>query len=156
MNSNYTQNKRIQTQKTNYEVGYSSNAIEKNNQIISGYFPTKSHNVRTTAVKKVNSTLCCLLLCTIFISVVSYYFVVSSEIRLNECTRKTALLNVENAELQNKLDKLKSFNNVDLTMQKNDLLHRPETVIEATEVSANAVEKNRQHSVKPKIWSLGY
>ena len=138
-----------------YNNGYASNAI-KDNQVISGYFPSKK---RSTAVKKVNSTLCCLVLCAIFISVVSYYFVVSSEIKLNECSRKTTLLNVENAELQNKLDKLKSFNNVDLTMQKSNLLHRPEKVIEATEVNTGydyPYDKANTRTIKPKAWSLGY
>lgn len=97
------------------------------------------------------------MLCIIVISTISYYFVVSSEIKLNEYSRETTLLNVENAELQNKLDRLKSFNNVDLTMQKNNLLQRPEQVIEATEVdSDNIVDKKKSNSVKPKVWSIGY
>lgn len=158
MNSNYTQNRRIQKNSTP-DSGYSANAINRNNQVIRGYFPSKAHNVRAKAVKKVNSTLCCLVLCAIFISIISYYFVVSSEIKLNDCSRRTALLNVENAELQNKLDKLKSFNNVDLTMQKNNMLHRPEKVIEATEVDAGdtiTADKVQPCPVKPKVWSLGY
>ncbi len=159
MNSNYTQNSETEQYNRSETDGYSANAINRNNnQVISGYFPSKAHNLRAKAVKRVNSTLCCLVLCAIFISIVSYYFVVSSEIKLNDCSRKTALLNVENAELQNKLDKLKSFNNVDLTMQKNNLLHRPEKVIEATEVDADTemVEKPQNRPVKPKVWSLGY
>lgn len=139
-------------------MGYSSDVIrnQRNDQVISGYFPKSS--VKAMAIKKVNNTLCGLLLCAIFISAISYYFVVSSEIKLNDCSRKTTLLNVENAELQNKLDKLKSFNNVDLTMQKNNLLQRPEKVIEATEVNANTdvSKKTLSNSIKPKAWSIGY
>ena len=43
-------------------------------------------------------------------------------------------------------------------MQKNNLLHRPEKVIEATEVDADTemVEKPQNRPVKPKVWSLGY
>jgi hypothetical protein len=68
------------------------------------------------------------------------------------------MLNVENAELQNRLDKLKSFNNVDITMQKNNLLHRPEQVIEATEIKTNTnVKKNLpEKTTKPKAWVIGY
>jgi len=156
LNNNYTQDRIYVNQRQNYNVGYSSDVIKTdNNQVIT--FPSKTKSLREAAVKKANTTLCCLLLCAIFISIVSYYFVVSSEIRLNECSRKTTLLNVENAELQNKLDKLKSFNNVDLTMQKSNLLQRPEKVIEAVDVSANAeYSKKDLPNVKPKIWSIGY
>lgn len=140
-------------------MGYVSDSVRynKNDHVISGYFP-KTNSMKSMAIKKVNNTLCGLLLCAIFISAISYYFVVASEIKLNEYSRETTLLNVENAELQNKLDKLKSFNNVDLTMQKNNLLHRPEKVIEATEVSSqnNNLKKNSNPESKPKIWAIGY
>lgn len=156
MSNNYTQNRIYINQHQNFNSGYASDVIRTDNsQVIS--FPSKTASLREAAVKKANTTLCCLLLCVIFISVVSYYFVVSSEIKLNECSRKTTLLNVENAELQNKLDKLKSFNNVDLTMQKSNLLQRPEKVIEAVDVSANAeYSKKNLPNVKPKVWSIGY
>ncbi len=139
-------------------VGYSSDTIRinRNDQVISGYFP-KQNSVKAMAIKKVNNTLCGLLICAILISAISYYFVVSSEIQLNECSRKTTLLNVENSELQNKLDKLKSFNNVDLTMQKNNLLKRPEKVIDVTAVQTNTPKKTLNNkAVKPKAWAIGY
>ncbi|MCR5265577.1 MAG: hypothetical protein K6E29_03175 [Cyanobacteria bacterium RUI128] len=155
-------NNRIRTRNTNsrlrpeYNVGYISDAIRDNDEhVISGYFP-KQNSVKAMAIKKVNRTLCVLLICAIFISAISYYFVVSSEMKLNECSRKTTLLNVENAELQNKLDKLKSFNNVDLTMQKNNLLQRPEEVIDVPEVKTNHAAKKSADTPKPKAWVLGY
>ena len=138
--------------------GFNTNSIQqqRDKQIITGYFP-KENTASDIALKKFNDTLSGLLLCIIVISTISYYFVVSSEIKLNEYSRETTLLNVENAELQNKLDRLKSFNNVDLTMQKNNLLQRPEQVIEATEVdSDNIVNEKKSNSVKPKVWSIGY
>ena len=140
-------------------MGYASDSIRhnKNNHVISGYFPKYTNSVKAMAIKKVNNTLCGLLLCAILISAISYYFVVASEIKLNEYSRETTLLNVENSELQNKLDKLKSFNNVDLTMQRNNLLQRPEKVIEATEVATpNLSKKNNPINAKPKAWSIGY
>lgn len=138
--------------------GFNTNSIQRHqdNQIITGYFP-KENTASDIALKKFNDTLSGLLLCIIIVSTISYYFVVSSEIKLNEYTRETTLLNVENAELQNKLDRLKSFNNVDLTMQRSNLLQRPEKVIEATEVeSNNVINTKKTNNVKPKVWSLGY
>ena len=148
-----------QYQKENH-YGFNSNVVQntRNSQIITGYFP-KENSASNIALKKFNDTLSGLLLCVIIISTILYYFVVASEIKLNEYSRETTLLNVENAELQNKLDRLKSFNNVDLTMQKNNILQRPAQVIEATEVTSNDTINNhkRKHSnVKPTAWSLGY
>jgi len=64
--------------------------------------------------------------------------------KLNELSRQTVIINNENEELQNKLDSLKSFNNVDKTLQQNNLLQRPGQVIETQEVldSGNDVQKN--------------
>ena len=117
-----------------------------------------SDEMRELIIKKVNTTLSCLLLGAIFLSAISYFFVVSSEIRLNECSRKRTLLTVENSELENKLDKLKSFNNVDLTMQRNNLLQRPEKVIEATEINVNTPNSSKIQKIKPKTkaWVIGY
>ena len=49
-------------------------------------------------------------------------------------SRQTVILNNENEELQNKLDTLKSFNNVDKTLQKNNRFQRAGQVIEAPQV----------------------
>ena len=156
MNNNRVINHKINSIRETQQ-GFQTNSIQqRDNQIITGYFP-KENTASDIALKKFNDTLSGLLLCIIVISAISYYFVVSSEIKLNEYTRETTLLNVENAELQNKLDRLKSFNNVDLTMQKNNLLQKPEKVIEATEVKTNSVEKSKSKSnIKPTVWSIGY
>ena len=159
-------NNRIKTRNTNrqhseYNVGYITDAVrvsERNEHVINGAFP-QANSAKDVAIKKVNNTLCGMLLCAILVSTISYFFVVTSEIKLNECSRKTTLLNVENAELENKLDKLKSFNNVDLTMQKNNLLQRPEKVIDVTQPENDVVNQKKNTSsnlVKPKAWAIGY
>lgn len=159
MNNNYIRNREINTNRLRpeYNVQYTEDVVRQNNHVIMGDFP-KSNSVRAMAIEKVNKTLCGLLICAIIISAVSYFFVVSSEIELNECSKKTTLLNVENAELQNKLDKLKSFNNVDLTVKKNNLLQPAKEVIEATYVKANNpdTKKTAQKNAKPKAWAIGY
>ena len=116
------------------------------NSIIEGYFP-KENLVRDMAIKRVNKSLCILLGILITVVVTSYYFVISCEMKLNELSRQTVIINNENEELQNKLDSLKSFNNVDKTLQQNNLLQRPGQVIETEEVvdSGNDVKKNTSH-----------
>ena len=155
-------NNQVKNKNKKNTIGYNSGYMHKNleyvnnNRVISGYFP-QTYSVKDMAIKKINNTLCGLLFFAICISLISYYFVVSSEIKLNEYSRKTTLLNVENLELQNKLDRLKSFNNVDLTMQKSNLLHKPEKVIEAAEVnSLPARNKKLVSDFRPKAWSIGY
>ena len=116
------------------------------NSIIEGYFP-KENLVKDMAIKRVNKSLCIILSILVAVVVISYYFVISCEIKLNDLSRQTVILNNENEELQNKLDSLKSFNNVDKTLQQNNLLQRPGQVIETQEVqpSAGNVGKNNSH-----------
>ena len=106
------------------------------NSIIEGYFP-KENLVKDMAIKRVNKTLCVILSILIATVVISYYFVISCEMKLNNLSRETVLLNNENEELQNKLDSLKSFNNVDKTLQQNNMLQRAGQVIEAPEVTVD-------------------
>ena len=145
-------NERIQY---NDDLGYINTQRDNSRQIIDGYFP-KENLVKAMAIKKVNKTLCGLLLCLIFVSIISYYFVVSSEIKLNEYSRQTIMLNDENAELQNQLDRLKSFSNVDMTMQKTNLLQKPDHVIETPEVVTSQTKPVQFETERPFSWSIGY
>lgn len=81
------------------------------NPIIYGYFPHKTYN--EIAIAKINRTLCSFLSVLILVSLVSYYFVTSSGMTLNKIGRETIKLNNENVELQNRLDNMQSYNNVD-------------------------------------------
>ena len=117
------------------------------NSIIEGYFP-KENLVKDMAIKRVNKSLCVILSILVAIVVVSYYFVISYEIKLNDMSRQTVILNNENEELQNKLDSLKSFNNVDKTLQQNNLLQRPGQVIETQEVQASKESTGKNSSTK--------
>jgi len=59
-------------------------------------------------------------------------------------------------QVQNKLDKLKSFNNVDITMQKNNLLQKAQQVIEIPAVSSNEINDKKLEAQKPFVWAIGY
>lgn len=117
------------------------------NSIIEGYFP-KENFVRDMAIKRVNKTLCVILSLLIGVVVVSYYFVISCEMKLNNLSRETIVLNNDNEELQNKLDSLKSFNNVDKTLQQNNMLQRAGQVIETQEVTIDSSLASKQTSSK--------
>ena len=117
------------------------------NSIIEGYFP-KENFVRDMAIKRVNKPLCVILSLLIAVVVVSYYFVISCEMKLNDLSRQTVILNNENEELQNKLDSLKSFNNVDKTLQQNNMLQRAGQVIETQEVTVDPALATKQNPAK--------
>ena len=68
------------------------------NSIIEGNFP-KENVVRQMAIKRVNKMLCIILSVLIAVVVISYYFVITNEMKLNEISRQTIVLNNENAEL---------------------------------------------------------
>jgi len=122
------------------------------NSIIEGYFP-KENFVRDMAIKRVNKMLCVILSLLIAVVVVSYYFVISCEMKLNDLSRQTVILNNENEELQNKLDSLKSFNNVDKTLQQNNMLQRAGQVIETPEVTIDAPSSAAKQSSTGKIFN---
>ena len=121
------------------------------NSIIEGYFP-KENFVKDMAIKRVNKMLCVILSLLIGVVVVSYYFVISCEMKLNDLSRQTVILNNENEELQNKLDTLKSFNNVDKTLQQNNMLQRAGQVIETPEVTVDNTV-SAKHTVKQKMFN---
>lgn len=117
------------------------------NSIIEGYFP-KENVVRQMAIKRVNKILCILISTLIAVVIVSYYFVLTCEMQLNDLSRQTVILNNENTDLQNQLDKLKSFNNVDKTFQKNNMLKRAGQVIETPAITIESAENLPKKSQK--------
>ena len=121
------------------------------NSIIEGYFP-KENVVKAMAIKRVNKMLCIILSLLIAVVVVSYYFVISCEMKLNDLGRQTIILNNENEELQNKLDRLKSFSNVDKTFQQNNMLQRAGQVIETEEVTVDS-QAAAKKSAKRRVFN---
>ena len=122
--------------------------------VIEGVFEQEDDE-RQMAIRKLNFTLCIMLIALIAITTVSYYFATANEMTLNKISRETVVLNDENSELENQLDRLKSFNNVDKSMQKNNLLSKAKQVIEVTEVDTAHVAK-ADTDQKVLNWAIGY
>ncbi|MBE7710838.1 MAG: hypothetical protein E7Z92_01725 [Cyanobacteria bacterium SIG31] len=127
------------------------------NSIIEGYFP-KENVVRQMAIKRINKMLSIIISMLIAVVIVSYYFVISCEIKLNDLSRQTVILNNENADLQNQLDTLKSFSNVDKTFQKNNMLKRAGQVIETQEVTVDTTDTTPIKKSKRKVfkYAIGF
>ena len=123
--------------------------------VIEGIFEQED-NEKQMAIRKLNFTLCILLAILIAVTTVSYYFATATEMTLNDLSRETSVFNDENVELENQLDKLKSFNNVDKSMQKNNLLTKAKQVIEVEEVNSVGITKNTSDNKAVFSWSIGY
>lgn len=123
--------------------------------VIEGIFKQED-NEKQMAIRKLNFSLCILLAVLIAVTTVSYYFATATEMTLNNLSRETSVFNDENVELENQLDKLKSFNNVDKSMQKNNLLTKAKQVIEVEEVNSVGIAKNTSDSRAVFSWSIGY
>lgn len=123
--------------------------------VIEGYFP-KENIRKEMAIRKINTTLTILLIAFIVTTAISYYFATANEMVLNNLSRQTVVLNDENADLQNRLDKLKSFNNVDMTMKKSNMLKKAQQVMEIPAVTSNNIIDRKLDAQKPFSWAIGY
>ena len=136
--------------------GYVQNPIEQESQVIEGYF-YKESTVKDMAIRKVNKSLCGLLILSIFTAFISYYFVMCSQLTLDNLRNQVVALNDENFDLQNDLDRLKSFNNVDNKMAQFNLLQKADKVIEVQAIpAAKKVSHKHIASSEPFKWAIGY
>ena len=136
-----------------HAVGYAENPVR--NQVIEGPFQ-REVSQKAVAIKRVNKTLCALLGIAVSIAFVSYYFAMSDELTLNKLSRQITALNDENSELQNQLDRLKSFNNVDDKMMQYNMLTKAEKVIEVQAVSSEAPVLANNTKSASFNWAIGY
>jgi len=125
------------------------------NQIISGYF-VEDKTYKEMAISRVNTSLCLLLALLVSICLVSYYFVTLGEIQLNKIQKETLALNYDNEEMQNKLDNLQSYYNVDKTVSKTNILGRAKQVVEFSAASVPNVNYKREKTGHVPKWSMGY
>lgn len=139
----------------NQKQVYVESPVNNNGELIEGYF-YKKNMVKEMAIRKVNKTLCGLLGVAILCTFISYYFTMTNEMELNVLSRKITTLNDENADLQNNLDRLKSFNNVDSRMTKFNVLQKPEKVIEVQAIPASNAPIIKTGDSSKFNWSVGY
>ena len=109
--------------------------------VVNGNFPT-FENVKDLAVIKFNRLLGVFLAVSIFISMVSYSSVVAQEGKITDMHKNIIEKNYENIELQNQVDYLKSFYNIDRKVSGASSLQKPEKVLEVSDVNSAAVVNN--------------
>lgn len=122
------------------------NANERHDsQIISGYFVNEK-SYKELVIARLNNFLYGVLGFLVLSCFVCYYFVSCSEVELNQISRATLELNYENEELQNKIDSLQSYYNIDKAVTKANILERAKQVIEVDAIDM----PNMNFGAKPK------
>ena len=138
------------------QTGYQENPIEQAPVIEGPFYYDKDNLVKEMAIRRINKTLSGLLTMLILTAFVSYYFAMTNEVTLNKLRRQITTLNEENAELQNRLDRLKSFNNVDDKMGEYNLLQKAAKVIEVPAVTATVPVDKKNDTTAAFNWAIGY
>jgi len=137
------------------ENSYSSNPVINNNensQIISGYFLNEK-SYKEMIIARVNNFLYVVLGVLVFFCLVCYYFVSCKEVQLNQISRETLELNYENDELQNKIDSLQSYYNIDKAVSKTNILERARHVVEVDAIELPDLNLNKKTNKKSLVVS---
>ena len=130
-----------------------SNPIDEPNddsQIISGYF-LQELPYKELIIARFNNFLYCVLGLLVLFCLVCYYFVSCKEVQLNQISRETLELNYENEELQNKVDSLQSYYNVDKAVSKSNILERAKQVVEVDAATLPHVNLNKSNKTKKTL-----
>ena len=128
-NSKYKSNTIETPAKQSAAVTNPYNHTNSDSQIISGYFLNEKP-YKEMIIQRVNNFLYGVLGVLVIFCFVGYYFVSCKEVQLNQISRETLELNYENDELQNKLDSLQSYYNIDKAVSKANILERARHVVE--------------------------
>ncbi len=126
-----------------------------NGQIISGYFLNEK-SYKELIIARVNNFLYIVLGVLITFCLICYYFVSCKEVQLNQISRTTLELNFENDELQNKVDSLQSYYNIDKAVSKTNILERAQKVVEINAIDTPKVNFNKNSENKSQSIVVGY
>jgi len=156
---NKHRNKLIKTKKNKAETSYQesgslcgSEAANENSQIISGYFLNEK-SYKEMIVQRVNNFLYGTLIFLFLFCLICYYFVSCKEVQLNQISRETLELNYENDELQNKVDSLQSYYNIDKAVSRTNILERARHVVEVDAIALPDLNLNKKQSKKSFVVS---
>ena len=91
-------------------------------------------NFEKSKSKKINIILCVILVIVMSVMFLNYAVMTVTEVKLSKMSTETIILNNENLELQNKLDNLMSYHNVEQTVKESGMLDIAENVIELKKI----------------------
>ena len=149
---NKTKNHKNDTQNVPVSDFVDEQNNSENSQIISGYFLNEK-SYKEMIVQRVNNFLYGVLIFLVLFCLVCYYFVSCKEVQLNQISRETLELNYENDELQNKVDSLQSYYNIDKAVSKTNILERAQHVIEVNAIDLPDLNLNKKQVKKSLVVS---
>lgn len=120
------------------------------NPMIKGDFPSQKKNLGELSVFMLNRFLGVSLIVTILASMMSYFLVVSKENAVISIHNKTNELNMENIELQNKVEQAKSYYNINYKVSKVDFLKKPDKIMEVTALASVPEKKKTTERLESK------
>lgn len=109
-------------------------------------------------LSKLNKSLCRLLAVIMVIMFISYYITTLLQVRLSKLSSETIKLNNENIELQNKMDNLMSYHNVENLVKQHGNLDTATEVIEMGEELPVNEKPIKKKNFYPNYyrWSIGF
>ena len=128
----------------------SNNNNNEDSQIISGYF-LQEVPYKEMIIARINGFLYFILGFLVLFCLVCYYFVSCKEVQLNQISRETLELNYENEDLQNKLDSLQSYYNIDKAVSQTNILERAKQVVEVNAATLPNVNLNKTGKIKKAV-----
>lgn len=101
---------------------------------------------------KLKKTAFCLMSVVLGMAILSYYMVVEEERKLASLNKETTEIGLENVDIQSKIDKMKSFNEVETKVyQKASFLNKPKEVLEVKNLEPKIeVSKNNTAEIIPE------
>ena len=123
---------------------------QEDSQIISGYF-LEELPYKEMIIARFNNILYFILGTLVLFCLICYYFVSCKEVQLNKISKETLELNYENEELQNKVDSLQSYYNIDKAVSKSNILERAQKVVEVNAATLPNVNLNKTGKIKKAV-----
>ena len=151
-NKSDSKKQKTETQRKSHSNEVTNPIATDNSQIISGYFVNEK-SYKEMIVQRVNNFLYGVLIFLVVFCLVCYYFVSCKEVQLNQISRETLELNYENDELQNKVDSLQSYYNIDKAVSKTNILERARHVVEVDAIALPDLNLNKKQSKKTLVVS---
>ncbi len=139
-----------ESKKSNVATNPLNNQNVEDSQVISGYF-LQELPYKEMIIARINGFLYFILALLVFFCLVCYYFVSCKEVQLNQISRETLELNYENEDLQNKLDSLQSYYNIDKAVSKTNILERAKQVDEVDAATLPNVNLNKTGKIKKAV-----
>lgn len=108
-------------------------------------------------LSKLNKALCRFLVLIMIVMFISYYITTLMEVKLTKLSSETMKLNNENIELQNKLDNLMSYHNVEEAIRRTGRLDTARQVIDIDDTPKTFPKTvKKKSSANYYHWSLGF